>query len=116
MTTLLDHAIDAAKRLPLDRQNNVAEALLALIENEAQPRFDIQPTGDEPGEAEILALMPKVMPSVLPSKAEVAAWNRLPEEEQVRRYREALNQPGSDEAVDDTIQDIYARVLDRHGL
>ena len=116
MTTLLDHAIDAAKRLPLDRQNTIAEALLALIENEAQPSFDIQPTGDEPSEAEILALMPRVMPSVLPSKAEVAAWNRLPEEEQVHRYREALNQPGSDEAVDDTIQDIYASVLGRHGL
>ena len=54
MTTLLDHAIDAARRLPLDRQNNVAEALLALIEHEAQPRFDIQPPGGEPGEAEIL--------------------------------------------------------------
>ncbi len=116
MTTLLDHAVDAAKRLPLDRQNNVAEALLALIEHEARPRFDIQPTGGEPGEAEILALMPRVMPSVLPTKAEVAAWNRLPEEEQLRLYCEALNQPGSGEAVDDTIQDIYARVLDRYGL
>jgi hypothetical protein len=116
MTTLLDHAIDAARRLPLDRQNNVAEALLALIENEAQPRFDIQPPGDEPSEAEIVALMPRVMPSVLPSKAEVAAWNRLPQEEQARRYREALNRPGNDEAVGDTIQEIYARVLDRHGL
>jgi hypothetical protein len=116
MTTLLDHAIDAAKRLPLDRQNIVAEAMLALIENETQHWFDIQPTGEEPSEAEILALVPKVMPSVLPTQAEVAAWNRLPEEEQARRYREALNQPGGDEAVDDTLQDIYARVLDRHGL
>jgi|SRR5208337_1315335 len=116
MTTLLDRAIDAAKRLPLDRQNNVAEALLALVANEAQPRFDIQPTGDEPGESEILALMPAVMPSALPTKAEVAAWNRLPEEEQVRRYSEALNRPGNGEAVDETLQDIYARVLQRHGL
>jgi hypothetical protein len=116
MTTLLDHAIDAAKRLPPDRQNSVAEALLALVENEAQPPFDIPPAGGEPAEEEILALMPTVMPSALPTKAEAAAWNRLSEEEQVRRYREALNQPGSSQGVDDTLQDIYARVLQRHGL
>ena len=116
MTTLLDHAIDAAKRLPLDRQDIVAEALFALVENEAQPRFDISPAGGEPAEEDIIALMPTVMPSALPTKAEAAAWNRLPEEEQEHRYREALNQPGNSRAVDDTLQEIYARVLQRHGF
>ncbi len=89
MTTLLEQAIDAAKRLPPERQNTVAEALFALVENGAQPRFDIPLTGGEPAEEDILALMPTVMPSPLPTKAEAAAWNRLSEEEQVRRYREA---------------------------
>ncbi len=116
MINSLDHAIDAAKRLPIDRQDAIAEALLALVENEAQPRFGIPPAGGEPAEEDIAALMPTVMPSALPTKAEAAAWNRLPEEEQARRYREALNRPGNDKAVDDTLEDIYARVLQRHGL
>jgi hypothetical protein len=116
MINSLDHAIDAAKRLPIDRQDAIAEALLALVENEAHPRFGIPPTGVESSEGDIAALMPTVMPSALPTKAEAAAWNRLLEEEQVRRYREALNQPGNDKAVDDTLEDIYARVLQRHGL
>ncbi len=116
MMRSLDHAIDAAKRLPIDRQDAIAEALLALVEHESAPRFDIPPAGGEPAEAEIAALMPTVMPRALPTKAEAAAWNRLPAEEQACRYREALNQPGNDRAVDDTLEDIYARVLQRHGL
>src|SRR5271165_6052160 len=96
MSNLLDHAIDAVKRLPEDRQNIVAEAMLALAESEAQSQFDVEPTGEEPTEEQILALMPTVMPSALPSTAEVAAWNRLPGEEQLRRYRLALHHPDCD--------------------
>jgi hypothetical protein len=116
MISSLDLAIDVAKRLPIDRQNAIAEALLALVENEAHPQFDIPSTGGAPSEEEIAALMPTVMPSALPTKAEAAAWNRLPEEDRASRYRDALNQPGNSQAVDDKLEDIYARVLRRHGL
>ncbi len=115
MTTLLDHAIDAAKRLP-PTGKTPAKTLFALVENEAQPPVQYSLAGGEPAEDEIVAPMPTIMPSALPTKAEAAAWNRLSEEEQVRRYREALNRPGSSEAVDDSLQDIYARVLQHHGL
>jgi hypothetical protein len=108
MSNLLDHAIDAVKRLPEDRQNHVAEAMLALAESEAQSQFVLEPTGEEPTEEQILALMPTVMPSVLPTKAEVAAWNRLPAEEQLRRYRESLNYPDNDRISDLTMDDILA--------
>jgi hypothetical protein len=68
MTNLLEKALDAVKRLPEDRQNIVAEAMLALAENETQGLFDVEPTDEEPDEEQILALMPTVMPSALPSK------------------------------------------------
>ena len=96
MTNLLEQALDAVERLPEDRQNIVAEAMLALAENETQGLFDVEPTDEKPDEEQILALMPTVMPSALPSKAEVAAWNRLPGEEQLQRYRLALHHPDCD--------------------
>jgi hypothetical protein len=108
MSDLLNHAIDAVKRLPEDRQNIVAEAMLALAESEAQSRFVLEPTGEEPTEEQILALIPTVMPSAVPTKAEVAAWNRLPAEEQVRRFRQALNHPDNDRISDLTMDDILA--------
>jgi hypothetical protein len=108
MNNLLEQALDAVKRLPEDRQNIVAEAMLALAENETQALFDVEPTGEEPTEEQILALVPTVMPSALPSKAEVAAWNRLSGEEQLRRYRLALQYPDCDRLSDLTMDDILA--------
>jgi hypothetical protein len=108
MNNLLEQALDAVKRLPEDRQNIVAEAMLALAENETQALFDVEPTGEEPTEEQILALVPTVMPSALPSKAEVAAWNRLSDEEQLRRYRLALHHPDCDRLSDLTMDDILA--------
>ena len=114
MTDLLDHAIDAAKRLPPARRDDVAEVLLALIESESTADHALSLKGPEPTEQQILALMPTVMPSAVPTKAEVAAWNRLPEEEQFRRLREKFNDPGNDLPVSETLQDIYASVLQEH--
>ena len=45
MNNLLEQALDAVKRLPEERQNIVAEAMLALAENETQALFDVEPTG-----------------------------------------------------------------------
>ena len=108
MTNLLEQALDAVKRLPEDRQNIVAEAMLALAENETQGLFDVEPTDEKPDEEQILALMPTVMPSALPSKAEVAAWNRLPGEEQLRRYRLALHHPDCDRISNLAMDDLLA--------
>ncbi len=108
MSNLLDHAIDAVKRLPEDRQHVVAEAMLALAENEAPSQFTLEPAGEEPTEEQILALIPTVMPSAVPSKAEVAAWNRLSEDEQLRRYRQALNHPDCDRISHLSMDDILA--------
>ena len=108
MNNLLEQALDAVKRLPEDRQNIVAEAMLALAENETQALFDVEPTGEEPDEEQILALMPTVMPSALPSKAEVAAWNRLSGEEQLRRYRLALHHPDCDRISNLAMDDLLA--------
>lgn len=108
MTKLLDHAIDVVKRLPLERQKNVAEAMLALAESEDRPAFYLPPKGDEPTEADILALIPTVMPSATPTKAEVAAWHRLSADEQLRRYREALHHPGANTVSSLTTDDILA--------
>jgi len=107
MSSLLDHAIDAVKRLPIERQKDVAEAMLALAQIEAQP-FYLPPKGDEPTEAEILALISTVMPSATPTKAEVAAWQRLSADEQLRRYREALHHPDCDKVSSLTMQDLLA--------
>ncbi|MEJ2125745.1 MAG: hypothetical protein P8Y67_14830 [Alphaproteobacteria bacterium] len=108
MTKLLDHAIDVVKRLPPERQKNVAEAMLALAESETRPAFYLPPKGDEPTEADILALVPTVMPSATPTKTEIAAWQRLSADEQLRRYREALHHPDADTVSNLTTDDILA--------
>ena len=108
MSNLLDHAIDAVKRLPEDRQNHVAEAMLALAESEDAAPFDFELPGETPTEDEIIALMPTVMPSAVPTKAEVAAWNRLPPSEQLKRMREALNHPDCNTISPDSMDDILA--------
>lgn len=108
MNTLLEQALDAVKRLPEDRQNIVAEAMLALAENETHALLDMEPPGEEPNEEQIRALMPTVMPSAVPTKTEVAAWNRLSGEEQRRRYRLVLQHPDCDRISDLNMDDILA--------
>jgi hypothetical protein len=108
MSDLLDHAINAVKRLPEERQTVVAQAMLAFAANEDAPSFDFDLPGNTPTEEEITALMPTVMPSAVPTKAEVAAWNRLSGEEQLRRMREALNHPDCNTMCPDSMDDILA--------
>jgi hypothetical protein len=63
----------------------------------------------------------RAMPSPLPpTEAELAEWNALSREEQVRRYREALSHPDCDVVTDTTMAEILveaqARVAARrHG-
>jgi hypothetical protein len=60
------------------------------------------------------------MPSATPTEAEIAAWNDLPREEQLRRLRQALTHPDCGIASSDSMADILAlaqrRAADRrHG-
>jgi hypothetical protein len=107
MTDLLQHAFETVRRLPSAAQDHIAEAMLALA-GEESVLADWPLPGDAPSEEEIAALMPVVMPSPVPTKAEAIAWNRLPREEQLRRYREALDHPGANTVCADTMDDILA--------
>jgi hypothetical protein len=50
-----------------------------------------------------------VMPSAsIGDDAELAAWDALPRDEQVRRYQEALAHPACDMITDDDMSDILA--------
>ena len=49
-----------------------------------------------------------VMPSATADEAEVAAWNALPRDEQVRRYRDLLASPACCTIINDNMSDILA--------
>lgn len=108
MNDLLNHAIDAVKRLPEDQQTIVAEAMLTFAASEETPPFNFDLPGDTPTEDQIVALMATVMPSAVPTKAELAAWNRLSDEEQLRRMREMLQHPDCNTVCPDSMDDILA--------
>jgi hypothetical protein len=67
-------------------------------------------------ETELLAA---VMPSATPSDAEIAAWQALPRDEQLRRLRAALSDADCSEASPSTMSDILNQARDaakrRHG-
>jgi len=48
------------------------------------------------------------MPSATPSEAEIAAWQALPRDEQLRRLRLALAHPDCDRVSASTMDDIRA--------
>jgi hypothetical protein len=108
MTELLQHAFDTVRRLDPATQDAIARAMLALAG--AGEDFDFTLPGDSPSEEEIAALMTLVMPSAIPTKAEAAAWGRLPREEQLRRYRLALDHPDAGTFCLDSVNDILAEV------
>jgi hypothetical protein len=54
-----------------------------------------------------------VLPSAITDEAEVAAWNALPRDEQVRRYRELLASPDCRTIIDDSMSDILAAARQR---
>jgi hypothetical protein len=53
--------------------------------------------------------LPDVMPSAVPSEAEIAAWQTLPRDEQLRRLRLFLSQPDCDRVSEATMDDIRAK-------
>ena len=53
-------------------------------------------------------VMNKVMPSATPSEADIAAWNELTRDEQLRRMREYLSHPDSSTVSGDSMADILA--------
>jgi hypothetical protein len=114
MTDLLQHAFETVRRLPPAAQDRVAEAMLALADEESAG-FEFTLPGDAFSEEEIAELMPTVMPSPVPTRAEAAAWSRLPREEQLRRYREALDHPDANTVCADTMDDILAEAHRRSG-
>ncbi len=114
MTDLLQHAFETVRRLPAKAQDHIAEAMLALA-GEEPADFEFTLPGDAPTEEEIAALMATVMPSPVPTRAEAAAWSRLPREEQLRRYREALDHPDANTVCGDSMDDILAEAHRRSG-
>jgi hypothetical protein len=53
--------------------------------------------------------LPDVMPSAASSEAEIAAWQTLPRDEQLRRLRLVLSHPDCDRVSDATIDDIRVK-------
>ena len=54
-------------------------------------------------------------PSATPSEAEIAAWQALPRDEQLRRLRQALADPDCDRPSGATMEDIWAEIAARRG-
>jgi hypothetical protein len=107
MTDLLQHAFETVRRLPPEAQDHIAEAMLALASEEGPVAGFVLP-GDAPSEEEIAALIPVVMPSPAPTKAEAAAWSRLPREERLARYRQALDNPDAQAVCPDSMDEVLA--------
>ncbi|MGO9768816.1 MAG: hypothetical protein ACLPSW_04530 [Roseiarcus sp.] len=60
----------------------------------------------------------EVMPSATPTAAEIAAWQDLPRDEQVRRIRQALASPEALTPCEATRAEIWAEIegdAARHG-
>ena len=55
----------------------------------------------------------KVMPSATPSEADIAAWNELTRDEQLRRMREYLSHPDCSTPSNSTMADILAEAQSR---
>jgi len=58
----------------------------------------------------------RVMPSATPTGEEIAAWNELPRDEQLKRYRELLTQTGCNTVSGATMEDILAEARRRSTL
>jgi hypothetical protein len=112
MSELLDEAIMAVRRLDPASRDAIARAMLALASDDLrQDSSDldfIRKGGHPPTEAEITELMKTVMPSAVPTEAEVIAWNRLTADEQRARLRRALDHPDCKRISTATIDDIIA--------
>ena len=54
-----------------------------------------------------------VIPSATPTEAEIAAWQALPRDEQVRRYRALFADPACQRITSDSMSDILAAAQQR---
>jgi hypothetical protein len=54
-----------------------------------------------------------VLPSAIADEAEVAGWNALPRDEQVRRYRKLLASPACRTIINDSMSDILTAAQER---
>jgi hypothetical protein len=57
-----------------------------------------------------------VMPSATPTDEEIAAWNELSREEQLKRYRELFSHPDCNTVSGATMDDILAEARRRSAL
>jgi hypothetical protein len=60
--------------------------------------------------------MIRVMPSATPTEQEIAAWNELSREEQLKRYRELFSDPDTMTDCGQTMDDILAEARRRSAL
>jgi len=71
------------------------------------------------GEMDDIDDLTDVMPSAVPTEAEIAAWQKLPREEQLRRLKQVLADPECSLVTDDTMASIRAeaerRMREREG-
>jgi len=51
-----------------------------------------------------------VMPSAMPSEAEISAWQEFPRDEQVRRLRQVLTSPEASKPSGSTMAEIWAEI------
>jgi hypothetical protein len=58
---------------------------------------------------ESIETLSRVVPSAAPSDAEIAAWQRLPRDEQLRRLQSRLTHPDCASVSDATMSDILSR-------
>lgn len=59
------------------------------------------------------ATLTDVMPSATPSEADIAAWQALPRDEQLRRLREVLSHPDASIDCGQTMEEILAEARQR---
>ena len=64
----------------------------------------------------VLDLHPDVMPSATPSEAELAAWEALPRDEQLRRMRAFFDDPACSKVSPNSMDDILRRARARAGV
>ncbi len=60
--------------------------------------------------------MTRVTPSATPTEQEIAAWNELSREEQLKRYREFFSHPDTMTDCGQTMDDILAEARRRSAL
>jgi hypothetical protein len=58
----------------------------------------------------------RVMPSATPTEEEIAAWNELPRDEQLKRYRELFSHPDCNTVSGATMADILTEARRRSAL